>query len=359
MLRKLINFWMIFITIITVSTACAANKDFWSVRGFINDYPSATLLVGGKVKLDNSSSTGVALVGGDIAVNGHIAKTLFVAGGNMLLTGEILDGVQAAVGRLELTPTSYIRGQLMVIAGDVLLAGKIDGSVNLVAGRTVIAGSIDGDVNISGGELRLMPTAMISGKLIYTADTVLEMDPAAAVKGGIRVKAIDEKSFSNTSWDTFSRGISGLFFVGVLLLGFFIAGVLPRFSTQVIQTLSQRSLKSLIVGLLTIFLAPWVILLLFITGFGAFLSMMLLALLSASFMMGYGYAAMGLGTFALNFWQKVRSMRERTRLMLAMLVGLIILFFLMKIPFVGIWLQLLIVVSGFGALLLAVAKSEA
>ena len=165
---------------------------------------------------------------------------------------------------------------LFVLGGSVnLMEGStINGNVLLIGGSAQAAGSINGNLTVLGGSVTLTDTFKLTGNLTY-AGTVLNQAPGAKITGTINTT-------TNAPYFIFPSGTRipmfgtytnpffkvGGYFLGVIvwaLLAMLVAMFLPSHLTRTSETALSQPLLSGGLGVLTIIIAPIVIVLLAIT----------------------------------------------------------------------------------------------
>ncbi len=169
-----------------------------------------------------------------------------------------------------------LNNDLFVVGGSVnLMEGStINGNVLLIGGSAQAAGIINGNLTVLGGSVTLTDTFKLSGNLTY-AGTVLNQAPGAQITGTINTNT-NAPYFvfpGGTRIPMFETTTTPLFRVGGYFLGIFlwalvamlVAMFLPSHLTRTSETALSQPLLSGGLGLLTVIIAPIVIILLAIT----------------------------------------------------------------------------------------------
>ena len=187
-----------------------------------------------------------------------------VLGGNFVLeNGEVLDGDLGVIG-----------GQATLEAGS-----RVQGSVFLVGGNLVAYGEVTGDMAIIGGNANLSPSAVVGGDLITFGGNVNRS--GALIEG--EVITSDELDIPmnfdwNANWDDlpvpflgYSRSFEGRV-LGYLFQSFMLAALAvlvlmfwPKQTQLIADTVVEQPVIAGAFGLLTVIVAPVLLLLLIVT----------------------------------------------------------------------------------------------
>lgn len=192
----------------------------------------------------------------------------------VLESGEILDGDLAVIGgtaTLELD--SVVTGTVAIIGGNLVAEGRVEGDMAIVGGNVRFGPEaiLEGDLVSFGGNVN-RGTAQIQGEFItgdeldipltFTFDEVFTDIPAG---------------FRPFMWESFGWSVIRYFFQSIMMaaLAVLVMMFLPVQTRLVADTIVEQPVLAGAFGLLTVVVAPIVILLLIITlcfaiiGFGA------------------------------------------------------------------------------------------
>ncbi len=288
----------------------------------------------------------VAAAGNRIAVTGQVDGDLFAASNTVDLQGSIGDSARAAARAVTVDAT--IDGHLVAAADELVVTGnariaegltaaasriEIDGTVEdrvrAAAGVMVIRGTVLGDAAIRADRLDLEPGARITGDLDYRARTPLSPEAAALVEGAVRYEEPPPEEAGGTAWGVvfwFWQMLAALF-TGIVVVALF-RGVVRR---QVASFAEETKLSALL-------------------GFAAFLLVPVTALIAMITLVGLpiGFAAVllfGLALYTAKLpvavWIGDRLLglagRQGASPYAAMTLGVLALYLLFAVPWVG-WL---------------------
>jgi len=111
---------------------------------------------------------------------------VFLLGQNYTLkSDETLDGSLAVVGgNADIEKDAIVNGDIALIGGNLKIDGDANGNVALVGGNLTISGKIDGDIVVIGGQTLLTETAIVNGDIVTMGGQVTQ-EPGAQVSGEI------------------------------------------------------------------------------------------------------------------------------------------------------------------------------
>lgn len=282
-------------------------------------------------------------------------------GGNLVLAAEETAEDVALFGcHLEMKKGARVLGNLVSFGGNVTLEenARISGDVAVFGGNVSTAGRIDGDVAVFGGNITLESTAVLNGDVAVFGGTLNQKD-GATILGRIA-------RGSETSWNwtlpmlvTFKSGqdvlsalVSG--FVQALVytlalgaLGALILVFVPTQLNQVASVAQKSALSSIGVGCLTWLVVPPLIILFAITCLGIPLSLVLGIVFVAAIVLGWIAVSLIVGERLLSAL-KVKNIVP----LLAMFVGLIVLWVVTSLPLLGMLIWLFVTSLALGAVAL-------
>lgn len=309
---------------------------------------------GAEILVEGARLADLIAAGGFVEFRGESVDDLTVAGGNIEIAGEIADDLVAVGGRLDLERAARIGGDAVLAGGDVRVDAPIGGALTVTAGRVTLASRIGGDAEIRAGRIALAPGARIAGDLVYRSGEAPEIAEGAVVEGEIRRMAVieHERGF----WAIVGAILLGiLFWFGAVISLIVLAGVLqaavPALLRDAEKTLDRRPWASLGLGFAVLVATPVAMGLLFSTGVGVPVALLVLALYAIIIALGIATAGNAIGTRiaralgrlseAERFWPRL----GRTAL------GLFALAVVVMVPFIGLLAALIALLLGIGAAL--------
>lgn len=265
-------------------------------------------------------------VGGDvrIAESGAVRGDVEVSGGSVAIDRTVTGNVEAGGGSVRVTDT-----------------GQIDGSLQAGAGSIYLGGVVVGDAELGADTVTLGPGAQIGGDLVY--DGELTRADGATVGGsatrgeGIATGGLD-LGFSGPAFSIYGVLVT-LLFGAVLLFAF------PRFSTEVADRVTAGPVRVGGIGLIVALGVMAGLVPLFVTLIGIPLSLAGLVLFLLLIWVASVY-----GRYALGEW--LLSYTNQDGRWLALFVGVAIVALLAVVPFLGQLVETVVLLPGFGALVL-------
>jgi cytoskeletal protein CcmA (bactofilin family) len=338
--------------------------------------PNYTLAAGEVIHTDLIVSADAARIDGDVdgdlitfsrsvTVNGHIkgdvisfSEELHVNGmvdGNVRafvkefqLNGTVGRNVMSWVGDINTDEKSVVNGTMTLGAGDCTLNGKLVGDLLSFSGSLELDGSLGRNVMVRAGHLRVGPKAVVAGEfkaqLRKPADISLDAKLASPPVITI-VERDSEKSYSSPRYywhQTLLWGASFIFGLVMLLL-------MPGFLFDAAGA-CKRTMPAIGFGALFLIATPVLVVIVCITivgigvGVAAFM-LWIIAIYAAQVVVGTW-----LGDKVLGSSVGVGPALGR------MALGLLILRAIGLVPYLGVWVNSLVVCLGLGAMVFAIYR---
>lgn len=330
----------------------------------------------GNTYLAGISIVSTAPVVGDLsAVGGSIVTTAPVTGDELLLAGSVssrasVTGDLRAVGGSVTTGGSVLgdlvalgyavydsartRGSTFIVAVNMTISNGAAGPVILYGNNISLAGDFAGNVNITAtGHVTIAPDTTIHGKLVYEAPEAADIPASAVVLGGIEYTSASYLPDAGTSRILALVSIGFFLFArifGALILAGLLAGLFPKLAEAVVERAYTKRMRNILLTMLLGFgilvATPVLILLLTLTFVGIGLALLLLVLYALLILLSLLYAGILIGSVA------ARRFRDRDEVLWRDgMLGMLALSLITLIPFVGIFVVLLLTIFVAGALL--------
>lgn len=293
---------------------------------------------------------------------------LCVAGDTLVRSGETPDNVVLFGCGARIEKGVRVTRDVVAFGGDVVLeeGTRVGRSVVIFGGDVQIAGQVDQEITVFGGRITLEPTAVIERDILVFGGSI-DQKEGATVKGQVlrngggafpRVRINPPippippvPPFRSNDWSFWNllAGFLQSFVVtlGLGALGALIIVFLPNQFKQVGDVAQQSALPSLGVGCLTWLVVPPLMILFVLTCLGIPLAAVLGILFVAAGVFGWIAIGMILGDRLLN------ALKVKTSVpLVAMAVGLLILWLVTAIPFLGWLIWLFVAALAVGAVVL-------
>lgn len=302
--------------------------------------------VGDMVLVDGQVDGDMFAVGMTIDLLGPIGDSTRVVGDQVIANTTIDGDLLAAAYRLLILESAVIRGGVAAAAGTLEIEGTVEKDLRAVAGEIVLRGAVLGDANVIADRIDLAPGSRIDGDLDYRTRVPLSREAAARVAGTVRYK---EPSDENDDGGVVGSLIFWGWQTGAALLAGMLAVALSR---RVMQNLVSEITGETTLGVLL--------------GFGAFLIVPVGAVVVMMTVVGlpvgiiavllFG-AALYLAKLPIAVWAGeqllARAGRRDASPYAAMAVGILALYLLFEIPWLGGLFWLAATWLGLGAMVLS------
>ena len=331
----------------------------------------------GNTYLAGISVVNTAPVRGDLlAIGGSIVAAASVSGDELLFAGSIRSrarvggDVRAVGGNLFIEDS--IAGDLVAFGYSVNNSGSIGGSVFIVAANTTISDGASGPVTIYGnnillsgnfaddveiiaiGRVALAASTTIAGTLSYQAPEPAIIPESAIITGGITYTNASYLPDAGTSKILAFMSIGFLLLVrilGALLLAGLLAGLFPRLAEMVTARAytarPSRILLTILLGFAVFVVTPVLFLILALTFVGIGLALVLFISYFFIALLSLAYAGILLGSLFSR-----RYLKRETVLWHDGVFGMLSLSLIALVPYVGVFIVLLLTMFSAGALLL-------
>jgi hypothetical protein len=270
----------------------------------------AALMVSGKVPVA-SAATRLANDGPN-PCTGAYHKPAF--GSTVVVnSGEVICSNLTSFGSTVIIRGDVI-GDVVAFGGDVVIAGDVDGNVMLYSGNITLQDSahVNGDIHLCGGRWLHGSDAQLHGSVIDCTHTVSQL----ALGDG----SIEFRFWSLITW---------------VALGVLLTSLLPEHVMLVRTTARNKLRRSLVLGLLSILLAPAILAVLVALIIPIPLAILIAIVLIAAWALG----TISVGWLIGEYIVRIVSPQHNTRV-LQVVVGLTILVLAGSLPYIG-WLVIL------------------
>ncbi|MCL7416222.1 MAG: polymer-forming cytoskeletal protein [Halalkalicoccus sp.] len=297
------------------------------------------------IEEDETVEGDLTAVASTVVVQGTVDGDLTAFGGDVLIEGEVTGDAEAFAGTVRVT--GDVGGEVNAAAGTVVVSeGASVGALSAAGGNVAIEGTVAGDVEAAAGSVSLGSEAVVGGDLTYGGE--LNRHPDAEVAG-----SVSEESTTGPvpapigELPTPPTWLGPIYWLLVnLVLGAVLLAAFPRFSDGVATTARTAALKSVGVGVLVLVGVPIALGLVAVTLVGIPLSVAGALLFALLLWIGSVY-----GRFALGAW--LLALADAENRWIALVLGLVVVAVVGLLPYLGEFVDLLVLLVGLGALSLA------
>jgi cytoskeletal protein CcmA (bactofilin family) len=327
-------------------------------------------LLGTTIIVDGTVNGDVFVLGTSIEINGTVNGNVSLAGESVSILGDVSDGARVATNDFSLAGSigkdlvllsnsgviesgGFVGRDLILTVSSLTLNGDVERRVAGGADSVAHNGSVGAEFDVSVGNLTISDGASIGGDLTYQSENEAEIASGAEIGGEIThdMAAATEEIDIGFSFDSIVVGVVGLVMTAVY--GTVLLLVFPRLTISASNQLLEKPLMSVGMGIVFLIVVPIVSILVMITVVGIPLGLIALLLYGIALFSAQVFVGMTIGRLILSF---IADGNRRLIQFLGLLIGLLILFGISFIPYVGPWAPLIVVILGLGGLMLAIGR---
>jgi cytoskeletal protein CcmA (bactofilin family) len=306
------------------------------------------VLAGATVSVSGDVRDDLIAAGGDVSFSGRVGDDARLAGGSVNLTGAVTGHAVMAGGEVHVGAGSSIGEWAWLAGGQVIMAGSVGGELKVMAGTVELRGQVNGNAELAGEEIRIADGTVINGDLTWRSNSEPEISQGAVIKGEVRQGEPLPESRGETGF------LESLFVLISLIVAAGALYTLMRPACEAcVAAFQARPWVGLWVGLLTglaVFaVTPAVIVLLFVTGIGWLLGLVLLAAYGLGLLLGGLTGLVLVGRQALA-WVSPDPEPSLAKTWLAIAAAALVLSLLYLIRPIGILAGTLLLFLGLGAI---------
>ena len=283
-----------------------------------------------RVLVDGRVDGDVFATGNTVDLRGPIGDSTRVAAQTLTVDTTIDGSLLAAVAQLILTDDARVAGGIVAAAARVEIDGTVEDGVRLAAGEVVIRGTVDGDANLTADRVDLQPGARITGDLQYRGRTPLSPEAAALVDGEVRFEErVDDESEGGTPWGVVIWVLQTL---AALLTGIVVVALFRGVVQRLAGSAAEQTTLSALLGFAAFLLVPAAAGIAMITLVGLPFGVATALLFGVALYAAKLPVAVWIGNRLLS-----RAGRAGASPYAAMALGVVLLYLLFALPYVG-WL---------------------
>jgi cytoskeletal protein CcmA (bactofilin family) len=304
---------------------------------------------GRRIVIEQSVGSDGAIAGGKINIKADIGQDLRIAGGEINVDSRIAGDLVAAGKTVTLGKSSTVGGSTLIAGRDVDINGKLAHGAKIYAENISVSGKIDGNTRLYAREITFSPDAKIDGDLTYASTNPLASEQITHVTG----KVIREKApegWRSSSWEaTFPvTWFHPVFFLSMLICGSLLYILFPNAVAGTRQTIKSYPLRSLLIGLVLLFMLPPMAVLFMVSLIGLPIGLGLMAFYPLLLILGYLAAAFFIGGETANVLKQPKDFTTGRQIVF-LAIALLILAGIFMIPLLGGLVVFLALVTGIGA----------
>ena len=320
-----------------------------TVNGIVN---GDLFAAGNSLTVNGVVNGNVFLVGQEVTVNGTVSQGARITANNTTIAGSIGEDLLLLGNSTGIHGGATIGRDLIATVSSLTLDGTVQRRFAGNAQTVTLNGSVGSNIDIGVGDLTITEDASIGGDLTYRSDEMAEIAGGADIGGDVNHEMAAEADIeTGFSIGSFVPSIIGLIMTAVY--GTALLLVFPRLTVAASNQLLENTIMSIGMGIVFLIVVPIVSVLVMITVIGIPLGLIALLLYGIALFSAQVFVGMTLGRLILSF---VADGKRRLIQFLGLLLGLLILFGVSFIPYVGPWAPLVVVILGLGGLMLAIGR---
>ena len=204
---------------------------------------------GGTVTITGTVEGSVNVAAGTVDVLGDVGGAVRVSGGNVRVAGSVGRDVVLLGGSTTIGSDATVAGDVAGAVGTLTLDGTVEGNVLAAAGTITVNGSVEGDIDTTVGELAINSTAVVGGDVSYRSRQEARISDGAQIGGSVERSEPPAEIGGGASAVVTNPILSFIgIFVGLLLFGWTLLALRPRFVLGSAEAIRLSPLPSLGLG---------------------------------------------------------------------------------------------------------------
>lgn len=311
--------------------------------------PADVVAAGGDVTVNGATGGSVLVAGGNVSVLNDVRGSIRALGGQVAISGNVGGDIVVAGGTVTVLPGSTVAGDVLVAGGTLDLEGNVNGQVRAYGGTVTINGVVHGPVHVEAAKtLTFGSHANLEGALTYSAPQAATVTEGAVIGTDV-VFTRAERSVSAMHPVSLVKVFTFfvvLKFLALLLAALVLAYSLPRFTQERAGEYVSFFWKRVVLGFASIVAFPVACIVLLVTGIGMYFAFLLGVIYLFALIAASVYAGIFAGALLARWLVKeVRTSWPWITL------GVVALFVVAFIPFLG-WIAVaLLYLASFGMVL--------
>jgi hypothetical protein len=298
--------------------------------------------------------------GGMVYLGGKISRSAYIGAGNVSVNGAVIgDSLLVGGGTVNIDTNSSIGGSLLAGTGNIAVYSPVGRNMFIGGGNVDIDSTVGGEVRVGAGSISLGPDARIAKDFYYTVgrDTgTVNISDSATVGGTIN--KVENKFAGKKDVEQAGKNLPKVFagiglvartisLIGALIIGFLALKLFNKTFSGSANIAAKSFFSSLGVGFLICIAAFPALLILALTGVGIPLAGLLVLILLINI-----YLAKIVAGLAVGNWLSAKFNWKKPSVYTVFAVGLVVVYLLKMIPFLGFFISLVVLWTGLGSLAL-------
>ena len=307
----------------------------------VGEYDSTRFVAGNKVTNKSSNKSISFIAGNEILTEGK-SEYGFYAGNILNINDEIEKDLFIAGNSVTITESAILNRDVFIAANSVVIKANIERDLRIGASSVDLRGiTINGDAFISAGEILLDEDSVIVGKLTYFEDTRVDGLEKANVGSTLVKKNISigiEYTLKDRIISFIERALAALI---VMLVLFYL---IPRSKDKIdnLEYTIGDIFKTMAIGLVTLIVAPIVIIIALLTGILTPLALIMGAIFIISIYLSSLIVSYIIGRLIYS------KLFIADNIYISLITGIVLLRLLYLIPYLGAPIVFFVLIYGLG-----------
>ncbi|MFH1822440.1 MAG: hypothetical protein ABH830_01950 [Patescibacteria group bacterium] len=314
---------------------------------------------GQTININGQVDGDVICAGQSININGEIGGSVRTAGNSININSQIARNVQAFGASIILGKDASVGWDMLMAGATGEIRGNVNGDLHGAAANVTIAGEIGKNVRLLldekvhkeiGGKFETYPItitdeAKINGEVVYTAGNEGLISDKASITGGVTHNLPKLKDFKKAKSIGWAWGKLYSIFAA-LVIGLVLVSIWRKQIKDLTDKMLDKSGTSIAWGIALMFLTPILAILLLVTIIGIPLSLLLLGTWIIFLVIAKILVGIMIGRAIIEkLWPK-----KKESLIWAMIIGIVLLYLILSIPYIGWLLTLIVLWWGLGGI---------
>lgn len=299
-----------------------------------NDIESDLVAFGSELNLSKEVQKDVLSAAGTVKIEGKIGSNERILAGQIDQTGQIGEDLVAFYGTGNFTKTE-VSGDVMLFGGETRLDANVVGKTKIFSSKTVLSGTYTSDVTIRSNSLTVEDGTNIKGKLVFSGPDQAKISEKAVIEKGVEYTKTKTKAVGFNKLTT-SEGLLSLLqsILSLVTATLIIASLLKKYTVKIIENAEQSKFFNGLNGILTLIVAPFLILVAIVSVIGSMLGGVIALGYLTAVILAYVLSAIFIGQLFLRLINRESS----DGLYLSCIVGSLLTIIISLIPYVGPWI---------------------
>lgn len=226
------------------------------------------VIIGGEVTVNADVSGDIFLFGGQVDFRGTVAGDLRVIGGNIKVSGSVGGDLLVIGGEVIVEEGAIINQEIFAVGGKIRVNNDFANEIKVIAAEVDLNANLSGSTEITTQNLEIGSDANITGQFSYYTPQRINEESSKRISGVIRfneIETIQDTSFVKKIIVSFISFWFLLRFITTLIIAFVLVYMFKVFSQEVANLAERSFWKSLLAGIIVLFVAPIAIIISFVS----------------------------------------------------------------------------------------------